>query len=484
LAALLTLGIPIVLVRVLDQSTFGYYKQLFLVAGTMVTLLSLTLPGSLYYLVPRSPRDSQRFHVQAALLLLGLGVVAGVVLVLGREPLSALFDAPLNQYMLWIALYTALSLPASLLVVSPMADRRARLTAILVVGFDLSRGVLLIVVALLTRSLTVVLVATCAHMAAQVTAVAAYLIWRSDGAWTPSLRHLRAQLSYSLPLTGAALIALVQIKLHSFYVAASFSAAEFAIYAVGTLSLPLIGEFSRTVGEVVLIESSEQDSERNVPEMRRVWHHAVHVLGLVLFPIFLISELFAGDVIRFLFGEAYLGATPIFRVFLLLLPFSILLDAQMLQATRDLKVKIGADAASLVTTIAVLMALASVIGPIGAVVSLLAGRVAFMLVASRRMARRMKLTRRSFLPWKPLVVMLALATAATGVVSLVVNQLGLPLLPRLLVGGSLAVTVYAVPAWRWGLVPDPEKELARRWLSGLLRGTVKTDPTSADHGDG
>jgi O-antigen/teichoic acid export membrane protein len=473
------LGVPVVLVRILDQSTFGHYKQLFLVAGTLFPLLALTLPGSLYYLVPRSAKDSQRYHVQAVLMLVGMGIVGGVALVIAREPLSRFFDAPLSEYLLWIALYTALMLPASLLVVSPMADRRARLTSVLVVGFDLLRGLLLIVVALLTRSLTAILIAACAHMALQVAAVAAYLIWRSDGPWTPSRLHLRSQLSYSLPLTAAGLIALAQIRLHSFYVAANFSSAQFAIYAVGTLSLPLIREFSRTVGEVVLIENAKQDSERNVSEMRRVWHHAVQVLGLVLLPGFLIAELFAGDVIRLLFGDPYINATPIFRVFLFSLPLSILLDTHMLQATRDLTVKIGADAASLTVTIAVLVVLAPVLGPIGAVLSLISGRAVFMLVASKRIAGRMELGLRDFLPWRALAAMLTLATGAATLAFFVVGQLGLPILPRLLLGGALAVGAYAGPAWRWGLVPEAEKELVRRGLGALWGGSAAADPTHA-----
>ncbi len=45
------------------------------------------------------------------------------------------------------------------------------------------------------------------------------------------------------------------MKIHAYYVAATFSAAQFAIYAVATLDIPLIGQFSRTVGEVIILES-------------------------------------------------------------------------------------------------------------------------------------------------------------------------------------------------------------------------------------
>jgi O-antigen/teichoic acid export membrane protein len=473
LTALVTIGIPIVMVRVLPQSTFGHYKQLFLVAGTALPLLSLGLPGSLYYFVPRQSRDSQRLHVQTALMLSLMGALGGGIILLLRGPLSEFFDAPIQQYLVWIALYTALSVPASLLEISPMVDRRARLAALFLSGFDLLRGVVLILVALLTRNLTAILVAVCTVMTLQVGVVTAYLLWRGDGqAWKPSSSHLRNQLAYALPFTGAALIGLAQMKLHAYYVAGRFSSAQFAIYAVATLSIPLIDQFSRTIGEVVIIENAKHYAAKDFPEMRRVWHRATHVLSLVLLPLFMILELFAYDIITLLFGESYRAAAPIFRVYLLLLPLSIFLGSQMLRATGDLKVMIRADAMSLAVTVVVLVLLAPALGPIGAVLSLVLGRATFMAMASRRTGRRLQVGIRGFLPWGSIAAMLAVSAIVTVLASLTTQPLGLPTALRIVVGGGFAMVLYAALVWWLGLVPEPEKELVRR-QSAMVKGSIK-----------
>jgi O-antigen/teichoic acid export membrane protein len=187
LAAILTMAIPMVLVRLLDQTTFGHYKQLFLVAETVLAVLVLGLPGSLYYFVPREPEASQQFQTQTLFLLAGLGVAGGAAVLALAPWLGGLFDAPLDRYAGWIALYTALTIPASLVSTLPMVDRRARLAALLVMASDLARTGLLIAVAIATRDLTSILAAACLLVMVQVTAVLAYLAWRRRGQpWRPS----------------------------------------------------------------------------------------------------------------------------------------------------------------------------------------------------------------------------------------------------------------------------------------------------------
>jgi O-antigen/teichoic acid export membrane protein len=404
------------------------------------------------------------------LMLSVMGLLGGAVIVLARGPLSDFFDAPLQSYMAWIALYTALAVPASLLVTAPMVDRRARLAAVLLTSFDLVRSAGLILAALITRDLTAILIAACLVMLLQVGGIVAYLVWRGAGeSWAPTRGHLRKQLAYALPFTGAALIGLAQMKVHAYYVAATFTAAQFAVYAVATLNIPLIDQFSRTVGEVVIIETTERHAKRDLDEVRRLWHRATHALALVLLPLFMICEWFAPDMIRLLFGEPYAGAAPIFRVYVLLLPLSIFLGSAMLRATGELGVMVAADTVSLLVTVVVLLLLAGPLGVLGAVTSLIAGRAAFMAVASKRTARQLELSVHNFLPWRTILSLLGLSAATAALAFGVTRWLGLGLVARLLVGGSMAAGGYAIVAWFTGLVAEEERIFVRRGLALLGR---------------
>src|SRR5207245_5137512 len=52
--------LPVVLVRCLDTQTFGEYRLLWLAVGTVMALAPLSMPGGLYYFLPRSDPPSRR----------------------------------------------------------------------------------------------------------------------------------------------------------------------------------------------------------------------------------------------------------------------------------------------------------------------------------------------------------------------------------------------------------------------------------------
>ncbi|MGH7541298.1 MAG: lipopolysaccharide biosynthesis protein [Gemmatimonadota bacterium] len=461
-AGLLTIGIPLVLVRVLAQSEFGHYKQIFLIALTGQTLLALGVPGSLYYFVPRDREAGHRYQTQSLWLLVLLGLLAAGLVLIAGSGIERLFHAELGRYLPLLALFVALAIPASLIPVAPMVDRRSRLAATLVVTLDLVRAGLLIGVALVTRSLFWIVVAACVAMALQLGTAVGYLL-RSGGSatWRPDPARIKEQLAYVLPFSGASTIGFARQKIHAYYVGAAFSAAEFAVYAAATINIPLISQFSQTIEEVVVLENAAHHSGGRTAEMRRVWHRASHLLGLVMIPVWLIAETFAPEMIRLLYGAPYAGATPIFRIFLCMLPLSVFLGSPMLRAAGDTRRMIVADLIALVVAVGVLVAFAGPFGPLAAVASLVCGKAAYMFAAAGRTARRLGLGVTDLLHWRALSGITALAAISAFAVAGLADLIGVPWVAKLFAGGPAAGLLFLGAAWRLGLVPESEKEWAR-----------------------
>jgi O-antigen/teichoic acid export membrane protein len=467
-SGLLGIAVPLVVVRVLDQTTFGYYKELFLIGATASSLLGFGLAASLYHLVPRFPHAGQTLLVQSGVLLGVLGLAGGAGVLAAGPLLQHFFHAPLAGYLPWVALLVVLSLPASLLSVAPMVDRRSRLAALLLTGFDILRCGVLVLIALATRDLVSLLVATCAVMVLQCSALVAYLLWRRR----TQLLHLdpallRAQLRYALPFAAAAFVGLCRDKLHAYYVGGTVTSAEFAIYAVGLLQVPLIDYLSQTLGEVVVLENSAHFAAGNLAEMRRIWYRAAYGLALVALPLFAFAELFAGDIIVVLFGPQYAAAATVFRVYAMTIPLVLLFASPLLRATGDLRAMLWADIASLLVSVGALAALVGTFGPLGAVGSLVVGNVTFVLWASRLNAVRLELPLRSFLPWAPLARVLLLSAGAA--LAAFYSLSNAPAVVRLIVGGGLGLVLYALAVWRAGLIPAEERRLMRDAAHHLRR---------------
>jgi O-antigen/teichoic acid export membrane protein len=68
--------LPVVLVRYLAPDAFGKYRLLWLVAGTVMAVVTQAMAGSLYYFLPRSNDELKRLYINQALLYL---ITAGLV---------------------------------------------------------------------------------------------------------------------------------------------------------------------------------------------------------------------------------------------------------------------------------------------------------------------------------------------------------------------------------------------------------------------
>src|SRR3989441_6056465 len=111
-----TFATPLVLTRVLNQSAFGTYKQLFLVYSTLAGIAQFGMAESLLYFLPFAPRRGGRYVMNALLTLAGSGLVCLGVLVLAGPHLSRwLGNAALSGFSGLLGAWLMVMLPATVL---------------------------------------------------------------------------------------------------------------------------------------------------------------------------------------------------------------------------------------------------------------------------------------------------------------------------------------------------------------------------------
>src|SRR5512147_391117 len=73
--------LPVVLVRCLDAHTFGEYRLLWLAVATIMALAPFSMPGALYFFLPRSDAPTKRLYVHQTLAWLAFtGLIAAFIL--------------------------------------------------------------------------------------------------------------------------------------------------------------------------------------------------------------------------------------------------------------------------------------------------------------------------------------------------------------------------------------------------------------------
>src|SRR5438067_12906344 len=93
-STVLGFGLPLLLVRLLDQASFGVYKQFWLVASSGYLMLQMGLTASLYYFLPRRDGNGAAYLTQSLVTVGGFGALGGVAVYLARFALARHFSTP------------------------------------------------------------------------------------------------------------------------------------------------------------------------------------------------------------------------------------------------------------------------------------------------------------------------------------------------------------------------------------------------------
>ena len=155
--------LPIVLVRCLDAHTFGEYRLLWLAVGTVMALAPFSMPGALYYFLPRSDAPTRRLYVHQTIAFLSVTGLAAAFIVSPLNPWMPKTLAPLTQYGALVPAFVALWVVCVLLDFLPTIEERIPLQAYANISVAAARAILTAGAAWLTQDMGVILWLLLAH---------------------------------------------------------------------------------------------------------------------------------------------------------------------------------------------------------------------------------------------------------------------------------------------------------------------------------
>ncbi|MGZ5084917.1 MAG: lipopolysaccharide biosynthesis protein, partial [Usitatibacter sp.] len=78
--------LPMVLTRALDPHSFGEYRLLWLAMSTLLVIMPMCMPQSLYYFMPRSDARRKRLFLNQCLVFLAFAGVASALILSPFDP--------------------------------------------------------------------------------------------------------------------------------------------------------------------------------------------------------------------------------------------------------------------------------------------------------------------------------------------------------------------------------------------------------------
>ena len=438
--------LPVVLARCLDPSAFGQYRLLWLAVGTVMAVVTMAMPGSLYYFLPRSEGATKRLYINQVLLFLAATGLIAAWAVSSWNPWLPEKMRDLASHEAILPLFVLLWLVALLLDLLPTVEERVAWQAKATIGLAALRAVALSLAAILTRELEPVLLVLLAFAAFKVILLLGYVA-RYHGLRGPLLqwRTFYDQLRYAAPNGAAGALYGLRFQADQWVAATLFSVGMFASFSIATVLGPLVQLCRQSVFHAFLPSLSRLQAVGDIPGMVKLNSRANVMIGVLVCPLLAFAFVFAEEMVTIIYTAAYLDAAPVMRVSIVGLAALIFDLTSIMLILRQGAFMMQVSMIMLVVSATISWLSAHAFGLAGATAGTVVAIYVDYIVALRRIASRTGIPVRRLHDWRTLGLLMLFAALSAAFAWSVVGRYfaaNAPLV-RLMVGGALLAAVYA-----------------------------------------
>ncbi|HUQ26931.1 MAG TPA: oligosaccharide flippase family protein [Burkholderiales bacterium] len=439
--------LPVVLVRCLDAATFGEYRLLWLMVGTLIGVASLNMAGSLYYFLPRSDPEKKRLYIHHAwFYLAGVGLLCGLA-VSPLNPLLPEAARELTKYGALVPAFIAVWFAALLLEYLPTIDERIGWQAWATITVSLVRVVLLAAGAWLTGDMRVILWLLVAAAVLKLGLLFFYMR-RHHGLGRPwfERKAFAGQFRHSAPFGFSAALYGLRGQSDQWVAATLFSLHSFAAFSIAAILGQIVNLFRNSVLEAFLPSMSRLHAAGENAGMMDMNARANVLVAGLLYPLLGFVFVYAEDIVTVVYTAAYVDAAPVMRVYALGMTMLAVEVGSLLLLLRQGPYAIGVNALALALSVLASLAGALHFGLWGAAVGSILALGLDRTLTLRRIAVQAGIPLRRLQDWRGLARTALIAgmgsALAWGVTR--VFFMHAPPLARLAAGAVILAVVYAL----------------------------------------
>ena len=395
--------LPVVLVRCLDAATFGEYRLLWLMVGTLLYVATLNMAGSLYFFLPRSDPERKRLYIhQAWFYLAGVGALCALAV----SPLNPALPAAakeLAKYGALVPAFVAVWFAALLLEYLPTVDERIGWQATATITVSLVRVVFLAAGAWLTGDLRVMLWLLLAAAVLKLGLLFFY-VRRHHGLGRPWFDRavFAGQFRHSAPFGLSAALYGLRSQTDQWVAATLFSLHSFAAFSIAAILGQVVNLFRNSVLEAFLPSMSRMHAAGEHAGMMDMNARANVLVAGVLFPLLAFVFVYAQDIVTVVYTAAYVDAAPVMRVYALGMTTLAVEVGSLLLLLRQGAYAIGVNAVALALSAVTSLVGALYFGLPGAAAGSVLALVLDRALTLRRIAAQSGIAFRRLQDWRGL----------------------------------------------------------------------------------
>lgn len=394
---------PIFLVRILDQTAYGQYKEFIVYSSLMLSFISFSIKSNLLYFISVNPGNDRKYVSNTVFLLFGFSLVGVAAVYLAGSYLRHLttfnFIWPL---MIYIFCFQNIDLLDTLFLSKKRSDYVLYWSGCNIIV----RTALLIYVAYRTRDVMDIIYLMIVLEIAKSGFTVFYLLKNRLLGLNVDPAYLKHQLIYILPLGFSGLIMQLNSNVSKVIISANLGASALAIYAIGSQNIPILNIINQSVTYVIFPEMAQRTRQDPLLALK-LWAKSNVLYFFLLAPCFFILWVYADVVIDTLFTKNYSAAIPLFRIYLFLLLRRCFEVGAPLRAMNKNKYFVVGNLSSLAVNILLLYVLFELVGFYGPAIAFVAAETFLAVFLAIKIVSTYRITIGALVNWKKIGLIMA-----------------------------------------------------------------------------
>lgn len=430
LTKVIALVSTMIITRILDETAYGTYKQVFLAFNVVLPFLSFGLTHGIFYYLPFEKKRVRGRVNDCYFIYLLSGIAFSIFLLLGgNEILAQKFDNPeVAPLMLLIIPYAIVTLLFQCNNAIFNIMDRVKVYMIYTTCSGLFTNITLIITMLVSPTAKSVVLA---YVATQVVSgIVIYFLTRSvlpNDEARIRLSSMAELLKFSLPIGIAGMVSNLSVQMDSLFVSAMRTTEEFAVYTVGAHEVILINVIVASISSAVTPRMRVLISEDRKGECSELFQLAARRMASMLVPMMCFFWVWSGEFISFVYSEKYLGAIWIFRVYLLYFLLRISVTGPVFSSLGMGKYILVRSIATCVLNAGLNYVGIKLFGTIGAAIAtILSGWLIFIFSIAPMLKKKLDMPLRKTYPIKTVLCSLVIGMGSAYAINWLVGSLIMP----------------------------------------------------------
>ncbi len=303
---------PIFLVRIIDQESYGQYKEFFVYASLSGTFIAFSIKYNLLYFIAKNPGGT-KYYVSNTIFLEFIACLIGVITIYVFKN-NIISSSSFNFFFL-LVIYLIFTKNFDFLEPFWLSQKKSNYVFYYSLIFSVLRVIFIVITAYLTKEVISILYTVIFFEFLRLLFGIAYSIYKKLFILKLNYASLKEQLVYIMPYGLASLLVGFNTEVSKFVISTNLGPSALALYAIGSQRVPLIGVIQSSIADVIFPDMAEKVKDEPIKALS-LWKRANILYLFLLVPLFYLQIYYAEIIIKVLFTKDYLGSVPLFQIYL------------------------------------------------------------------------------------------------------------------------------------------------------------------------